>query len=184
MTRTLLAAIAIIALLAAPAHAHRQPEVETTLEVIPGTVSSVLGITHRLHAHDALTLLRAMGEGAPSLEDERQLAMLAAYAAEALTLTGDAASNPFGAEVEGNYVFVYVQHPQVAGVTGSIMLDGIIPGWTNTVHAKGMGGETVRSVTFSADRARIAEGMTPITPGGLAPLSDAGAEPVHVGPTN
>ena len=172
MTRLLLAVL-LTAALALPARAHRQPEVETTVEVIPGTVSPVLGITHRLHAHDALTLLRVLGEGRPDLEDETQLARLAVYAADALTLTGDAASNPFGAEVEGNYVFVYVQHPEVAGVTGSVMLDCAIPGWTNTVHAKGLDGATTRSVTFSADRVTLAEGTTPITPGGLtAPTAE------------
>ena len=177
MTRLLLAVL-LSAALALPAHAHRQPEVETTLEVIPGTVSSVLGITHRLHAHDALTLLRVLGEGRPDLEDEAQLARLAAYAADALTLTGDAVSAPFGAEVEGNYVFVYVQHPEVAGVTGSVMLDDAIPGWTNTVHAKGADGATTRSFTFSADQVQLAEGMAPIMPGGLAAPRAEDAEAV------
>ena len=182
MTRTILAALLTLAL-ALPAHAHRQPEVETTVEVVPGTVSSVLGITHRLHAHDAMTLLRALGEGAPSLEDEAQLARLAVYAADAMTLTGDAASTPFGAEVEGNYVFVYVQHPEVAGVTGSRMLDGVIPGWTNTVHAKGADGGTLRSVTFHADRAGLAPGAAPLVPGGLAPPTVTDAAVPHAGPT-
>ena len=182
MTRILLAVL-LTAALALPARAHRQPEVETTVEVIPGTVSPVLGITHRLHAHDALTLLRVLGEGRPDLEDETQLAKLAVYAADALTLTGDAASNPFGAEVEGNYVFVYVQHPEVAGVTGSVMLDGAIPGWANTVHAKGLDGTTTRSVTFNAERVRLADGVAPITPGGPAPMEAGEAAPDHMGPT-
>ena len=160
----LLPALAAALSLTATAHAHRQPEVETTVEATDGG----LGITHRLHAHDAMTLLRTMGEKAPSLEDERQLARLAAYAAGALTLTGEAASEPLGAEVEGNYVFVYVAHPEVAGVTGAAMLDGAIPGWTNTVHAKGPDGATAHSVTFDAARPRLEEGVAPITPGGLA----------------
>ena len=179
MTRILLAVL-LTAALALPARAHRQPEVETTVEVIPGTVSPVLGITHRLHAHDAMTLLRALGEARPDLEDERQLGRLAVYAADAVELTGEGVSKPFGAEVEGNYVFVYVQHPEVAGVTRAGMLDGVIPGWTNTVHAKGLDGQTLHSVTFSDENRSLAEGAAPITPGGLAvPGAEA---PVHAAP--
>lgn len=167
MTRLILTVLLGLAL-ALPAHAHRQPEVETTIEVTEGRDGPALGITHRLHAHDALRLLRALGEARPDLEDEAQRARLAAYAAGALSLTGEAASEPLGAEVEGDQVFVYVRHPELAGVVGARFLDGVIPGWTDTVHAKGADGATTRSVTFSAEQPALPAGAAPITAGGEA----------------
>lgn len=161
MIRLVLAFAALLAL-CGPAHAHRQPEVETTVRVIELSAAPVLGITHRLHAHDALRLLRVLGEGAPDLDDAGQLARLAVYAADTLDLTGTAVSTPLGAEVEGNFVFVYVQHPELAGVKGATFLDGIIPGWTNTVHLQNADGQTARSVTFSADRPRLERGAAPL----------------------
>lgn len=174
--RTLLIALLTLAL-SGPALAHRQPEVEVTVEVAEDETSEVMHVTHRLHAHDALRALRVMGEARPSLEEPEQKARLALYVAENLRLTGDAETEIVGAETEGNYLFVYLVHPEVAGVLSSTVLSEVAPAWSNMVHLR-EGGETVRSVTFTADRPQLDE---PIAPAALASpqASEAASEPVR-----
>lgn len=156
--------IAFAACLTTPAAAHRQPEVETTVEVVAEAESEgggeVMHLTTRLHAHDALAALRALGEAKPELGAPKQRARLALYAADRLEVAGDAKTRVIGAETEGNYLFVYLIHPEVAAIEGSSVLAEVSPGWSNTVHLKA-DGETIRSVTFSEGTPRADEPLVP-----------------------
>ena len=68
-------------------------------------------ITHRLHQHDSVALLRSMGFDNPDLDSLEHLAVLAVYAARNTQLilkNGTlAVAEIIGAEAEGDFVFVY-----------------------------------------------------------------------------
>jgi hypothetical protein len=150
----------LVLAVASPALAHRQPEVVTTVEAVEEGGESLLHVTHRLHAHDAIAALRARGVDQPRLEEPEHQARLALYLLDRFELSGDAKSEVLGAEVEGNYVFVYLTHPEAAAVLGSAILGDVASGWTNRVDVKA-GGATLRSVTFSADHPHADEPVLP-----------------------
>lgn len=151
----------LLGALPAPAAAHRQPEVETTVRVVQGEGGEAMQLTHRLHAHDALRALRGMGVASPDLAEPEHRARLALYALDRLDLAGDAKSEVVGAEVEGNYLFVYVSHPERAAIEGASMLSDVSPAWSNTVHIEDASGRTVRSVTFTAENPSAPEPLPP-----------------------
>ena len=68
-------------------------------------------ITHRLHQHDSVALLRSMGFDNPDLDSLEQLAVLAVHAARNTQLILKdgilAEAEIIGAEAEGNFVFIY-----------------------------------------------------------------------------
>lgn len=68
-------------------------------------------ITHRLHQHDSVALLRSMGFDNPDLDSLEHLAVLAVYAARNTQLILKdgtlAEAEIIGAEAEGDFVFVY-----------------------------------------------------------------------------
>ena len=68
-------------------------------------------ITHRLHLHDSVALLKSMGFDNPDLDSLEQLAVLAVHAARNTQLILKdgilAEAEIIGAEAEGDFVFVY-----------------------------------------------------------------------------
>lgn len=156
--------LAALPLLAAPAFAHRQPEVDTTVVLGQSEAGPVLQITHRLHAHDAQAVLGHFGAQTPRLSDPENQARLALYVIERFDLSGEGESQVIGVEVEGNYLFVYAEHPAPAGVEGSTILADIDSAWVNFVHLKDQEGDTVQTVTFRQGEDRL-DG-TPLVPPG------------------
>lgn len=149
--RTILSAVAALLALsfAVTANAHRQPEVETVVERGEGITGSVLKITHRLHAHDAKRALAVMPDTVDTdLADPKNQARLALYALRRFGLGGDAESEVIGVEIDGNYLFVYQEHPEVAPVLSSTLLADVEPGWTNRVIVRGADGEVLRTLVF------------------------------------
>lgn len=140
----------------APAAAHRQPEVETTVQVLEaGDGTETMAITHRLHAHDAQQVLRLLGVHDPVLSDPENQARLALYARDRFEIAGDAPSEMVGVELEGNYVFIYQQHPEVAAIVASGILADMSDAWVNFVYLKDHGGHTVRSLVLNADHRTV-----------------------------
>ena len=141
--------LALATLLAPAAQAHRQPEVETVIERGEGITGSVLKVTHRLHAHDAKRVLAVMPDAMSSdLEDPKNQARLALYAKRRFRFEGTTESEMIGVEIDGNYLFIYQEHPVVASVASSTLLSDISPDWTNRVMVRGMGGTVVRTMIF------------------------------------
>ena len=147
--RRVLALLAAVALLAAPTSAHRQPEVETVVERGEGITGSVLKITHRLHAHDAKRVLAVMPDVIDtSLENPKNQARIALYAKRRFRLAGEGETEIIGVEIEGNYVFVYAEHPGVTPVASSTLLSDVAEGWTNRVLLRGPDGSVTRTLVF------------------------------------
>ena len=157
---TLLAALCLLqAASVPPAAAHRQPLTETTVELGKGAAGSVLQITHRLHVHDAQKVLALMPDVLDAdIERAENQARLMAYVADRFALSGNAATTMIGVEIDGDYVFVYQEHPAPAAIEASSLLADLTEAWVNTVYVKDAAGDTVRTVTFDATRPR-AEGQ-------------------------
>lgn len=89
--------------------AHRQHLSWTEVALSDGKKSAE--ITHRLHQHDSVALLRSMGFDNPDLDSLEHLAVLAVYAARNTQLILKdgtlAEAEIIGAEAEGDFVFVY-----------------------------------------------------------------------------
>lgn len=98
------AAAVALALLAVAAGAHRVPGAVTTLVLVPA--AGEVEITHRLPAHDAVTLL-APGVGIDSVDG---LAAISLHVTERFAVRLDdqpVALNYIGAEIDGDDVLVY-----------------------------------------------------------------------------
>ena len=98
-------------MLAAPAFADRQRLSVSTVEW--DAPARTLGITHRIHVHDAEQALLREGllEG-PDLYRLENRARFALYVSRQFRLAGaeaDIALESLGAEIEGNYIWVYQQ---------------------------------------------------------------------------
>lgn len=143
-----MAAGLVLAAATPAALAHRKPEVITTISHVTEGDTPVSHITHRLHAHDAMHALEASGDAtSPRLEDEANLAVVADYvAARFIVDTGTART--LGAEVDGNFLFVYqMADGHVAPVRARILED-VDSKWANLVNIEAADG-TVSSVTFN-----------------------------------
>ncbi|MEM1433070.1 MAG: DUF6702 family protein [Pseudomonadota bacterium] len=117
--RAALSAVALwFGLLCGAALAHRQPECVTTIRV--NSDDSLLEVEHRLHRHDGLRLLAAE----TTLPNDASLDTLGLRARLALLVErgfqlSDETGKPratvpldlIGADVEGDYVYVYQQRP-------------------------------------------------------------------------
>lgn len=153
---------AAIMALTAPAYAHRQPEmVSTVAYVTDGAGAAVTQVTHRIHAHDALKLVGVLdGVARADLDDPDVLARLGQYLAAQLQLDGEGVL--IGQEIDRNSLFVYVEyagHPALTGGTGLARLD---PSWTHQVDLQ-RPGRPNESHTFSAMRGQRAGASTAAT---------------------
>ncbi|MEM8548324.1 MAG: DUF6702 family protein [Pseudomonadota bacterium] len=128
------AAVVALLLVAAAANAHRVPGAVSTLVLVPGT--GEVEITHRLPAHDAITLL-APGIGIDSVDG---LAAISLHVTDrfAVRLDGEPVTLDYiGAEVDGDDILIYqvfacTETPQVLATKVSFFdSSGTIP--TNQV---------------------------------------------------
>ncbi|MBT3428451.1 MAG: hypothetical protein HOL98_15985 [Gammaproteobacteria bacterium] len=91
------------------ATAHRQHHMWTT--IVQADTQDALEISHRIHAQDAIKILRNMGVNEPELTSLQELAQLALYLESTFIITSPdgTPTQPklIGSELEGNYVFVY-----------------------------------------------------------------------------
>lgn len=108
-TGSALAALTLAA--AAPAYAHRQKISYVDIEWLKD--SGEIGVTHRIHMHDAVKALVAKGKlDTPALTDIRSQAILALYLKEQFAIYGkDEARiklDVLGAEIQGSDIFVFM----------------------------------------------------------------------------
>lgn len=145
--------------------AHRQPEVFGTLvhDVEEGQLVSK--VTWRLHGHDAFEALEKVASiGAPDLDSEETLIEIAGYVASWVDY-GEAEPVTLGAEIDGDFVFVYQLVAEHALVTKAGILSDVSSDWLNFINVE-QDGQIISTKTFS-DR----------YPGGVISTSD-GMEPV------
>ena len=121
------ALVATVAL-APEALAHRAQTVLTT--VMWNAASSMLEVTHRIHAHDAeLTLAATTGAQAVDITQVQNQAQLMLYIEKQFTLTDGAKTielQPLGAEMEGEAILIYQECKLAAPPKGR---DGEVAGF-------------------------------------------------------
>ena len=61
-----------------------------------------------------------------------------------------------GVEIDGNYVFLYQEHPVVAPLVSSTLLSDVEPGWTNRVVMRGADGAVTSTLVFQEGQERAA----------------------------
>ncbi len=140
-----------------PASAHRKPVVMTTIEKIEG---DKLGITHRFHAHDAVSILALDPQNTqPELDSLRSRAKVALYVSEHFLMATRQAEGPLapvelkliGAELEGEFLFVYQETELPASMDNmyarSDLLSEIGNDWLS--HVNLTIDEVIRTITFS-----------------------------------
>jgi hypothetical protein len=145
-----------LALAAATAFAHRQSGVLTTIEWSDG--AGALQVTHRLHVHDAILILEALGVRRPELDrvEDRARVALHVEAHFALAVPGQPERQALllGAELDGDELFVYQElpcsgEPAAVDIVNTLLGGVVSPAW-NTVNVATPAG--VRTVTFGAGR--------------------------------
>ena len=158
----LLAALVLLAS-APPAAGHRQHA--TMTELVWNERDGSLEITHRLHAHDALSVMQAQLEDPDArLSDVETRARLALHVAEQFGLRHlptQAAEDPetidlevIGAELDGEHVNVYQEAtlnrpPRALHVRCQILRDAFTDA-TNLVNLE-LPGRPVRTLRFAGD---------------------------------
>lgn len=157
------ACVATVAL-APEALAHRAQTVLTT--VMWNASSSMLEVTHRIHAHDAeLTLAATTGVQAVDITQVKNQAQLLLYIEKQFTMTDGGktiALQPLGAEMEGEAILVYQEcrlatPPKVLSIVNGILRD-VFEGQTNLVNVRLA--QRTRTLIFSgSDGAKRAEGL-------------------------
>ncbi len=108
-TGSALAALTLSA--AAPAYAHRQKLSYVDIEWLKA--SSEIGVTHRIHMHDAVKALVAKGKlDSPALTDMRSQAILALYIQEQFAIYDKNERriqlSVLGAEIQGSDIFIFM----------------------------------------------------------------------------
>ncbi len=137
--------------------AHRLPVTVVTVERLD---DGRLGITHRLHAHDAVAVLaRDASVKQPEIESLKARAKIALYVEEHFKLgLADENSQPIplplslvGVEVESDYLFVYQETDKPVLTESFYVQSGLMreigDNWLSHVNFETT--STVRSVTFS-----------------------------------
>jgi len=151
--RSLLAIIVAVSL-SLPSWAHRAPGSLTTLKW--NEASGRTEIVHRLHSHDAeLGVAAILGASHFSIIDVQARAKAALYVESRFQIMMDNADlkpTLVGAELAGQYLFVYQELPQRLG--GSIkvrddILRDAFPAQINQVNI--VDGDIVHTLTFNAD---------------------------------
>ena len=168
--RRVLGALALVAVIimgmglgVRSAAAHRANAAVTTIEWNERTGN--LEIIHRLHAHDAqVAVSDVMGVHPPDLTELKPRAALALYVSRDFSMQNADGrrlrQEIVGAELQGNYVYVYQEvalekAPECLLITNGIMLD-VFRKQINTVNFKTPHG--VRSAEFSEGATKAALG--------------------------
>ncbi|MEM1381150.1 MAG: hypothetical protein AAGH41_11060 [Pseudomonadota bacterium] len=110
------------------------PEVYVTVESVVVDGSKVSGLTIRLEAEDALLLATdALGDqarlGMPEATD-----VVVARVLGAVSTGANALIVPVGVEVDGEFVFVYLQTDDAVMITETRILSSVYKSWTNYVR--------------------------------------------------
>ena len=153
-----------VCMLAPEALAHRAQTVLTTVMWNAG--SSMLEVTHRIHAHDAeLTLVATTGAAAVDITQVRNQAQLMLYIEKQFVLKDGArpiALQPLGAEFEGEAILLYQEcrlaaPPKELSITNGLLRD-VFEGQTNLVNVRLA--QRTRTLIFSGDDGtKRAEGL-------------------------
>lgn len=157
-------AFVMTAALAPKALAHRAQTVLTT--VMWNAASSMLEVSHRLHAHDAeLALAATAGVQAVDITQVKNQAQLMLYIETHFGLKDGAkaiALQPLGAEFEGEAILMYQEcklaaPPKELSITNGILRD-VFEGQTNLVNVRLA--QRTRTLIFSGDDGvKKAEGL-------------------------
>jgi len=110
LSKILIAASAAIFLSSYGLYAHRVSSALTTVVWVESEKS--FEITHRLHLHDVQAALRnVIADPSTTIFSPEGQAELILYVSEAFEVSGDSVEpivlTPLGAEVEGDYVYIY-----------------------------------------------------------------------------
>ena len=139
-------------------YAHRIPLVMTTIEKMD---DGKIGITHRFHAHDAISILaKAKDVKSPNLEDVKNRAKFALYTRDNFLMASKEAKTGeisptvlkiIGAEVEGEYIFIYQELDSASlppnAYLRSTLLSEMGNDWLSHVNVNTNG--EIESLTFS-----------------------------------
>lgn len=144
---------AAVALLAAPAAAHRMAEAFTVIEFNPRTGAVEVVHTLNLHDLDHVFSLR-LGKPVAVGDDRKSLEAVAAHIAEAFVLDRlDGTSIPLrlaGMEIDRGDLVAYYEAPRPEGLDGFVITNALLmadlPGQTNRVNVELPGG--VRTLIF------------------------------------
>lgn len=155
-----------------PAAAHRAPGSLSTISFNPQT--GMTEVVHRLHLHDAeLGVAAVLDDASLSLSRLESRARVALYVEERFRLQAGGAElalNTIGAEISGDYLFVYQERrgelPGRYAVRDDILRDAF-EGQVNQVNIDTNG--VVRTLTFTGDDRWVAFDAT-------APLPDDATE--------
>jgi len=133
------------------ADAHRLPEMVSEVQYAKnGDGKDVTQVTHFIHAHDAMALLGQVdGIEVANLDDAAVLNELGELVLDASTFSAE--GQFIGAEVEGNYLFVYEEIPGRAKIVEGHGLNQLSPSWSHRVDIREVDGTTI-SFTFSEVR--------------------------------
>jgi hypothetical protein len=150
----------ILAALALPGHAHQLRAAITTALFNPRTGD--IEVMHRFYSHDAEHALELLtGGGADLVDQYRDQLRFAVYVHEHFALSGiGAALEPLtlvGAELEGDYLWVYQRTPVPPGLNGlGVRFDALRELWPSQINTLNVerNGE-VRTLTFDADDAEL-----------------------------
>lgn len=149
---------------APPALAHRSQTVLST--VMWNAATSVLEVTHRMHAHDAeLALQATTGAAQVDITVVKNQAQLMLYVEDRFKLTDGAAKlglNAVGAELEGQEILLYQEIKLKAPPTKLAIEDGLLrdvfEGQTNLVNVRLA--QRTRTMIFSgSDGVKQADGL-------------------------
>lgn len=130
------------------ATAHRQPEVFTEVLYLEQDGEWVSQVTHRLHAEDALRALRTIQGATDDLGTEANLARLALYVASRFEVKGEPLET-IGAEIDGNYVYVFQEGPRRIEVKNASILANVDRAWSNSINIEEEDGVETVSLYFS-----------------------------------
>ena len=139
-------------------YAHRIPLVMTTIEKMD---DGKIGITHRFHAHDAISILGKDADvKSPNLEDIKNRAIFALYTRDNFLMavkdqaTGDITPRALkivGAEIDGEYLFIYQEldasELPANAYLRSTLLSEVGDDWLSHVNVNTNG--EIESLTFS-----------------------------------
>lgn len=125
--------VLVLCCLPLAAHAHRAPEAVVTMVHASSDFGPTTQMTVRIHADDAIKLLRQVaGITEPDLNSAAEMAALDRYIGARFSVSGGPAG-PVGAELDGNYVFIYREVPGHQQPVAATLLSELGKGWFTQV---------------------------------------------------
>ena len=144
MRATLFVLALAMAGLAAPALAHRMPEVDVVMDVTDLEGQPATSLVFHLEAADVLKLLGLERELSVDLREDNLLRMLSDKVQQQVVVAGGKLTY-FGGEVEGDTVYLFYTAPLSINITDARVLTSVYDQWTNRINDQ-RGDEVVTTV--------------------------------------